>query len=250
MAAREAATWRPQRISAAEFDLRLTPLPTYRGEENIAPLWWRRLAKVARSKGWQLEAVSLDHRRMLVSGSAPNFCYTAAVLDSNGRLTARLPSRPAKEFCREWDKAQFSPDSTLVSFSQFEVSPTQVFEARTGQFLWKGMKWGEKVCFSPDGRFAALSDSKGDLQLRNARDGVRIRKLPRPASLLGRLGVFKRRRFHCGKRVRHFFHTFRQNSDLAILVVAHPLRSQRAPAFTCAPFCLPFSRFSCRACRI
>lgn len=180
LAARQAASWRPQRISAAEFNSRLVPVPSYRGEGNNAPIWWQRLEKVARSKGWELEAVSPDQRRMLVSASAPNFCYHAAVLDSKGAVVARLPSRPAKAFCGEWDGSQFSPNGTLVSFSQFEVSATQVFDARTGQHLWSGEQSGEAVYFSPDGRFAALK-RKGDLWLLDARNGAGLRKLQVPA---------------------------------------------------------------------
>lgn len=188
LTAREAASWLPQRITSAAFDLPITPLPEYRRNEEIAPLWWRQLAKVARSKGWQLEAVSPDHRRMLVQSSARNLYYIGAVLDSDGRLIARLPLRPTKIGWSQWEQPKFSPDGTLVSFSQFQVSPTQVFDARTGRRLWMCQYWEDDVRFSADGRLAA-SVGRNGFWLLDARSGIKIRKLALPPPLPFKDGV-------------------------------------------------------------
>lgn len=215
VAARQLATWRPQTISHAEFVERAGTQPTakpvakptvnpnslpapqpqsvseseFAARAAVTPQkpvdFWsknlsasaKRLKRLAKSQKLEAHSLSPDGRLLLAASNEIALCHATILSANDGHIVARL-AQPRPDYCDEGG-AQWTRDSGLVAFSQFEVSATQVFDARTGAHLWGGDYWGETFRFSPDNQFAALTDVNGRfLSVREIRSGRELKRLP------------------------------------------------------------------------
>ena len=181
--ARQAASWRLQPITQAEFQARLAPQPPYvdfdsdgQGKAPALTTAQRQLKQRANAKGWQPRSLSSDGKLLLAEKEATESVAILKAVDASVavKLQTKKNARPG-----EMSAGEFSSDGRLVAFSRFEISATQVFDAQTGQRLWEGEYWGEKFVFSPDGKLAALPDvNQTMLTVRDARSGRELKRLP------------------------------------------------------------------------
>ena len=183
LAARDLASWRPQTISAADFQNRLylglpnTEVPAPSGELQSA--FKKRLALLAKSKGWEALSFSPDKKQLLVRRGQMKNSQGAILSASDGRVLARLRS-PNPDYFEEGFLVQWSPDSRLMAAISFGAATIQIFDAQSGAYLWKRQSFsitGDFV-FSPDGQFAASPLANGDfVSVCEARSGREIKRL-------------------------------------------------------------------------
>lgn len=176
--ARQAASWRPRALTASEFAAQQAPAFAFVDWEEDAALTPAQLQTKRRlvSKNWQPRALSPDGAQILAECMD---CEGFALLDpKSAQLIHRLKPRK-NSFSGEWRDAQFSSDGRYVEFSHFESTPPQVFDARTGQWLWDADYWNAKFAFSPDGTLAAHTNGQEDaILVRETATGREIKRVP------------------------------------------------------------------------
>ncbi len=183
LAARYAATRRPQTITKAEFEARQAasaPLPTGEFTEQSGSVFTPRQQQLqhrVRGRGWELRAVSPDGTRLLAQRKSS--CQ-AAILDAKqARILLMLAALP-RAACERWTVPDWSGDGKLVWF-QADTSPIQIFDAQTGQALWSLDSQSTYLVSSPDGRLLLAFDTLGrDSKVLEARTGHEVERLSFP----------------------------------------------------------------------
>ena len=180
IAARQAASWRLQTINKTEFQTRLAPQPTYLDFDDSSGLTpaQKQLKRRANAQGWQVRSLAPNEKLALAENEASS---AVAILNANDASVAVKLETKQLNSSGGMSAGEFSSDGSLVAFSRFEVSATQIFNVQTGKLLWQGEYWAEKFAFSPNGKFAALPDvNQTMLTVRDARSGRELKRLPTP----------------------------------------------------------------------
>ena len=176
--AQQAASWRPKTITNEEFTAQQTPqfpFVDWQESENLTPAQ-RAIHLRLLAKNWQPLALAPDEKRMFAQNLKTEDYALLSVGNAN---TIHLLKPRKNSFSGEWRDAQFSPDGRYLEFSCFESTPPQVFDARTGKWLWSADYWNAKFAFSPDGEFAAHTDANDDaILVRETATGRELKRLP------------------------------------------------------------------------
>lgn len=177
LVARNAASWRPKTITKQQFAAQRAPIAAFvdwQEHETLTPAQ-RAINLRLIAKNWQPLVLAPDENQMLARDLLTE---NYAIISARDASLIHLLKPRQNSFKGEWLGGQFSSDGRYVEFSQFESTPPQVFDARTGKWLWSADYWNAKFAFSPDGTFSAHTNANEDaILVRETATGREIKRL-------------------------------------------------------------------------